>query len=380
MIKNILLLEDDPRFRAVFMLAVADLDCKVIQTTSIRESNVELTATKFDLLVVDGQLPDGDGLSWICKLRERKIETPVIFISAHFRDSVSFKTLTTDLGSCRVLQKPITIDVLADEIRNILEPTQRAAPIVLSTDLMEEFAALATEYKEMLPEQMKQLHDNIENAKLRPMERTFINEAISIAHRLRGTAAMHGLPELGENMGRIEDMLLVLSKSVNKDFYFTASWTGIINAMSAAELSIRDCDKDNIVNSRKHVMILSQNSTFIQRLQSLLSSEGFLVYSFQDDKYVDELMMAIKPDLVICEFGNGDQSPQLEQLQKYKNISMIALANSDDPDTRNRVFNSGFNSMLTKSLSNLDLLTEISSHFKTGGKLVPVRKGDLQVA
>ena len=79
---RILIIEDDGEAGAYLVKAfreqghAADLAADGLEGyTSARESN-------YDVLIVDRMLPKMDGLSLIAGLREQKIETPVLILSA----------------------------------------------------------------------------------------------------------------------------------------------------------------------------------------------------------------------------------------------------------------------------------------------------------
>ena len=61
-------------------------------------------------MVVDGLLPDANGIVWIEELRQAGYRTPIIFVSAFYRDLATFKHLTHDLDVIKVFHKPVVID------------------------------------------------------------------------------------------------------------------------------------------------------------------------------------------------------------------------------------------------------------------------------
>tara|TARA_R110002167_G_scaffold29239_2_gene97646 strand:- start:9793 stop:10482 length:690 start_codon:yes stop_codon:yes gene_type:complete len=80
----------------------------------------------FDLIILDVMLPDVDGWRILQSLREAKLATPVLFLTA--RDSVDDRVKGLELGADDYLIKPFAfVEVLA-RVRSLLRRTQ--APVV----------------------------------------------------------------------------------------------------------------------------------------------------------------------------------------------------------------------------------------------------------
>jgi DNA-binding response OmpR family regulator len=77
-----------------------------------------LAGPPFDLVVLDVMLPRQDGFSVLKRMRERRIETPVLFLTA--RDTVPDRVAGLDLGADDYLTKPFSFDELLARIRALL--------------------------------------------------------------------------------------------------------------------------------------------------------------------------------------------------------------------------------------------------------------------
>jgi two-component system nitrate/nitrite response regulator NarL len=70
---GLLLLDDHPLFREGLLLAIAKMapDCDVVAVSSREEADAILTAApeRFDLVLVDYKLPQGNGLGCAAELR-----------------------------------------------------------------------------------------------------------------------------------------------------------------------------------------------------------------------------------------------------------------------------------------------------------------------
>src|SRR5262245_29543642 len=69
----------------------------------------------FDLVILDVLLPRQDGFAVLRRLRERGIETPVLFLTA--RDTVPDRIAGLDLGADDYLTKPFAFDELLARVR-----------------------------------------------------------------------------------------------------------------------------------------------------------------------------------------------------------------------------------------------------------------------
>jgi HPt (histidine-containing phosphotransfer) domain-containing protein len=75
------------------------------------------------------------------------------------------------------------------------------------SDIDEALAALAARYRSRLPERLEALGHAVEAALADSASASEWFEATNLAHRLRGSAATHGLPELGAAAAVLEAAL-----------------------------------------------------------------------------------------------------------------------------------------------------------------------------
>jgi DNA-binding response OmpR family regulator len=86
------------------------------------EALAAVTHTPFDAVILDVMLPGRDGLSVVKQMRERKIRTPVLLLSA--RGEVSEKVEGLNAGADDYLPKPFALEELIARIRAV---TRRGA-------------------------------------------------------------------------------------------------------------------------------------------------------------------------------------------------------------------------------------------------------------
>jgi DNA-binding SARP family transcriptional activator/ActR/RegA family two-component response regulator len=121
----ILVLEDDLVSSALIYGFLSEADYEVVGVTDGADVLLELGRRKFDLLILDVNVPTLNGLQVFEVMLQRHIETPVLFISGVAGSDVETQTL--EMGAAGFLRKPIRKDVLLQRVRAILHRAQRSA-------------------------------------------------------------------------------------------------------------------------------------------------------------------------------------------------------------------------------------------------------------
>jgi DNA-binding response OmpR family regulator len=94
------------------------------------------TTEPYDVAIIDRMLPgDYDGLGIVKEMREQKIHTPVLFLSA--LGSVSERTAGLDAGADDYLVKPFALEELLARIRALLRRPNEQQSSVLKLDDLE---------------------------------------------------------------------------------------------------------------------------------------------------------------------------------------------------------------------------------------------------
>jgi len=114
--KHILIVDDEPNVRLVFRTALESASY-TLSTADNGESAVAwLEQMKFDLVLLDLQMPGTSGMEVLRKLRQVGNEVPVVFITAH--GSVPDAVEAMKLGAIDFLSKPISPDQLRQVVRD----------------------------------------------------------------------------------------------------------------------------------------------------------------------------------------------------------------------------------------------------------------------
>ena len=113
---NVLLLEDDPLLSKILTKHLA----QSYNITSVYDGNSALKSiedNKFDLLILDSNVPGLSGLELIKELRSYNDTTPIIMITA-YQDTIHLKKAFTH-GCNDYIKKPFELDELDMRIGNI---------------------------------------------------------------------------------------------------------------------------------------------------------------------------------------------------------------------------------------------------------------------
>jgi len=112
---KILLLEDELMLQSSIYEYLDTLGYKVNCFSDGKDANDELQCNEYDLLILDINVPNIDGLNIIKNLHQNKTFTPTIFISA----AVDIDTISTafELGAVDYLKKPFHLKELEFRIQ-----------------------------------------------------------------------------------------------------------------------------------------------------------------------------------------------------------------------------------------------------------------------
>jgi DNA-binding response OmpR family regulator len=117
-IARILLIEDDPSIQAMLERSMTHYNLNLEMACSGEEGMSALARGKFDLVVLDLGLPDGDGLDFARRIRQSG-DLPIIILSGR-ADDVD-RIVGLELGADDYLGKPFNPRELQARIRAILK-------------------------------------------------------------------------------------------------------------------------------------------------------------------------------------------------------------------------------------------------------------------
>ena len=126
---RILVVEDERRLAELLRSALTDEGHAVDLAETGDEALARQQITAYDVIILDRMLPDMDGLD-ICRgLRRRRVQTPILLLTA--RDAVEDRVAGLDAGADDYLTKPFAFSELSARLRALT----RRAPDTLPTTL-----------------------------------------------------------------------------------------------------------------------------------------------------------------------------------------------------------------------------------------------------
>jgi len=124
-VANIILIEDDAGIRELVSAALGDR-YQIVTAKSCQEGEKLLQQKRYDLILLDISLPDGDGFRLCAQIRNttENRKTPVIFLTG--RTEVPDKVHGFSVGGDDYLTKPFHIDELTARIDARLKAVRQA--------------------------------------------------------------------------------------------------------------------------------------------------------------------------------------------------------------------------------------------------------------
>jgi DNA-binding response OmpR family regulator len=112
---HVLLVEDHTDTRAVVSALLNRCGCRTVTAKNLSEARTRLEEMRFEILICDLNLPDGDGLDFV---REAKKLQPLKAIAMTGRDSEQERMAGLKAGFDCYLTKPIDFRELQKALRN----------------------------------------------------------------------------------------------------------------------------------------------------------------------------------------------------------------------------------------------------------------------
>jgi CheY-like chemotaxis protein len=114
--KSILFIDDDEIFVNITKPTLQRSGFKVVAAYSGTEALKKVAKSDFDLIILDINMPDMMGDEVARKIREKKIEIPIIMVTGYVDLQQSIDTL--DLGVHEILLKPLSASELIQSINH----------------------------------------------------------------------------------------------------------------------------------------------------------------------------------------------------------------------------------------------------------------------
>ena len=115
MVERILLVDDEKDFLDIMSERLKYRSMDVATAGSAREAFSKIASESYDVIVLDLQMQEMDGLEALKVLRTVKPELQVIFLTGHVTLEKGVEAMK--LGAMDLMEKPADITILEDKIR-----------------------------------------------------------------------------------------------------------------------------------------------------------------------------------------------------------------------------------------------------------------------
>ena len=116
--KQILIVEDDELLNKMLVYNLHSESYGIVSVETVKEAMEVLKSQPFDLVLLDINLPDGNGYEIAKTIRDKYSDTIVIFLTANDRESDEIRGY--ELGAVDYITKPFSIHSLQRKVENVL--------------------------------------------------------------------------------------------------------------------------------------------------------------------------------------------------------------------------------------------------------------------
>ncbi len=120
---KILVVEDDKLLNNTLCYNLINVGYTVISAMSAKEAKEEFSNDKFDLIILDVNLPDGNGFDLCKEFKEIEPDSLIIFLTANDMESDMLKGF--ELGGEDYVTKPFPINVFQKKVSAILSRVEK---------------------------------------------------------------------------------------------------------------------------------------------------------------------------------------------------------------------------------------------------------------
>ena len=115
---RLLVVEDERDLAGAVLAHLRAHNHAVDHAATLDEAEAAVRTTRYDLVLLDLRLPDGDGLTLLRNLRDRRMDTPVMVVTS--RDRITERIEGLKAGADDYLTKPYDLDEMLARVEAIL--------------------------------------------------------------------------------------------------------------------------------------------------------------------------------------------------------------------------------------------------------------------
>jgi len=383
---NVHVIDSDQRFRRLVLGALEPFVSRVIQSTNLREADLEIAVAVPDLIIMDCAQPDSDGLNWLERKRAEGLKTPVFFLNSGCHSTEYFCKLIAVQGVKVVLHKPVTAARLSQVFEQHFNNDESLSAVAQPGDIDEierEIRELSLEYLRELPDRFRLLIRQVEDLKVGRGESAV---AKNEAHKIKGTASSYGVHDVGEQAVTIDDCLKRITSGNLEPAALAESWSkleqALKEALRLAEQALEKVDgsrvlapavydervaKSNVglsVSRGQTIVIVDDDEDFTRRVSLVLGYEDMLVYSFNDAKQILHILKFLQPDLLLLDLNMPDMDgfevcKRIRIDGRFAQLPIVFLTAQTGWETRVAAFDSGADDYIPKPVVNQELIARV---------------------
>ena len=126
-VKNVLIVDDEKHIRRILGLFLKPVGYTAHEAGNKTEAlaKAEEMGVSIDVITMDYDMPDGDGLETALELREKGIGCPILFLTGGPSNRVKIDAQSEILEPYRFLEKPVRKDPLRAAVEELYQQSLR---------------------------------------------------------------------------------------------------------------------------------------------------------------------------------------------------------------------------------------------------------------
>jgi PAS domain S-box-containing protein len=216
---RVLVAAGDEEFRSKLIAAFEPLGLEAAGAATASQAFAQLEASKFDAVLVDQSLQQGDGWQLVRSIRDLDARQRIAVMSDFIQSEHETTRRIEELGLSMVLGKPVTTRFVAETMGAVIDDSFGRPRLIASRSaLADKLASLRAGFRETLVGRLDELEGNIRQALAEGVESQAFRSALHAAHKLRGTAGTYGFAHVGAYVASIEQQLEAMLHQGETDF------------------------------------------------------------------------------------------------------------------------------------------------------------------
>lgn len=359
--KSVLLVEDDLRFARLLTAALGTVGLKTIVAPSASDAAIEMGLKECDVIILDRDLPDCDGIEWLTKLRASGNTSTVVVVSGKLTTTTEYESLWSKLAVTAVLNKPIEPTTLAKEIAKLLG--------VSDFDSIEfEMMELRNEYAKHLRTALPALHERLRGMSTAKNAMARLRHCIREAHTFAGTAGSYGFAKVAACLKSVEEILEECLTNLRLDNVTAAA---DLVAEAVCYCLMNDEPPACPVEHKRpleglRIVAVDDDPFFLKKLEYLLSAEGAIITGFTDSCALELSLPCAQPDLILLDLSMPDRNgleicKALQRLNSWIPVPILIISGSAYPFMADALTMCGAAGSIQKGAKNQQLIDKVVS-------------------